>query len=170
MKKKSSLVIVALLVICSLLTPIRINYKTQQRMYNLNYLNRYISLSRWDQVDNSKIVSSIKPKIGFRLKNELNIYDGIVNSIVVSGNYFRNTITSTILDYLDGFNNKTSQMKVVWLFFGLFLELLKNMILSGIDFLLMIFILLIQSINSYSYMLSYILTILFVIGMLKVTK
>ena len=104
------------------------------------------------------------------MKNELNSYDGIKNGIVVIGNYFRNIVVGSTLDYLNGFDVISSNARMIWLFFGIFLELAKNIIFSSIEFIVMIIILLLQATVSYTYILFYLLTILFISGILYVLK
>ncbi|MFQ7119114.1 MAG: hypothetical protein ACLRPW_03175 [Intestinibacter sp.] len=113
---------------------------------------------------------TINLKVGFSFKNELNSYDGIKNGIVVIGNYFRNIVVGSTLDYLNGFDVISSNTRMIWLFFGIFLELAKNIIFSSIEFIVMIIILLLQATVSYTYILFYLLTILFISGILYVLK
>ena len=90
--------------------------------------------------------------------------------IVVIGNYFRNIVVGSTLDYLNGFDVISSNTRMIWLFFGIFLELAKNIIFSSIEFIVMIIILLLQATVSYTYILFYLLTILFISGILYVLK
>ena len=145
--------------------PLSINYTGQSKILSYNKLNRYISLSRLDGISTENFIYYNKSKVGFSLKNELNSYDGIKNGIVVIGNYFRNIVVGSTLDYLNG-----SNAKMIWLFFGIFLELAKNIIFSSIEFIVMIIILLLQATVSYTYILFYLLTILFISGILYVLK
>ena len=150
--------------------PLSINYTGQSKILSYNKLNRYISLSRLDGISTENFIYYNKSKVGFSLKNELNSYDGIKNGIVVIGNYFRNIITGTILDYKNGFNNVSGDMKIVWIFFGLFVEIAKNILFSSLELVAIILILLSQATSSYNYILSYLLTILFIIGITYVFK
>ncbi len=54
-------------------------------------------------------------------------------------------------------------MKIVWIFFGLFVEIAKNILFSSLELVAIILILLSQATSSYNYILSYLLTILFII-------
>lgn len=150
--------------------PLNINYKTQEKLFNSNSYNRYISLSNLDQIKNSELISTIKQNIGFEVKENLDMYDGFKNGVVVIGNYFRNILSSTVFDYLEGFKNNDSETKIVWLFFGIFIEFIKNILLSTIDFIFVFIMLLTQSPTSYSYILCYIMMILFIVGIVKVIK
>ena len=144
--------------------PISINYVGQSKISNSSTLGRYVYLSKLD------IVSSNSSNTGFELTNYLGMEDGIKNGVVLSGNYFRNIITGTMISYKNGFTGKSSEMKMVWLFFGIFYVVLKNILLSSMDLILMIFILLSQGASSYVYILSYIMTILFIVGIGYVLK
>ena len=84
--------------------PLSINYTGQSKILSYNKLNRYISLSRLDGISTENFIYYNKSKAGFSLKNELNSYDGIKNGIVVIGNYFRNIVVGSTLDYLNGFD------------------------------------------------------------------
>ena len=170
MKKKPIILLVLILIICSLFMPLSINYTGQSKILSYNKLNRYISLSRLDGISTENFIYYNKSKVGFSLKNELNSYDGIKNGIVVIGNYFRNIVVGSTLDYLNGFDVISSNAKMIWLFFGIFLELAKNIIFSSIEFIVMIIILLLQATVSYTYILFYLLTILFISGILYVYK
>ena len=143
--------------------PLSINYTGQSKILSYNNLNRYITLSRLDGISTENFIYYNKSKVGFSLKNELNSYDGIKNGIVVIGNYFRNIVVGSTLDYLNGFDVISSNARMIWLFFGIFLELAKNIIFSSIEFIVMIIILLLQATVSYTYILFYLLTILFII-------
>ena len=143
--------------------PLSINYTGQSKILSYNKLNRYISLSRLDGISTENFIYYNKSKVGFSLKNELNSYDGIKNGIVVIGNYFRNIVVGR-------FDVISSNAKMIWLFFGIFLELAKNIIFSSIEFIVMIIILLLQATVSYTYILFYLLTILFISGILYVLK
>ena len=112
--------------------PLSINYTGQSKILSYNKLNRYISLSRLDGISTKNFIYYNKSKAGFSLKNELNSYDGIKNGIVVIGNYFRNIVVGSTLDYLNGFDVISSNARMIWLFFGIFLELAKNIIFSSI--------------------------------------
>ena len=61
-------------------------------------------------------------------------------------------------------------MKIVWIFFGLFVEIAKNILFSSLELVAIILILLSQATSSYNYILSYLLTILFIIGITYVFK
>ena len=170
MKKKPIIFLILILLICSLFMPLSINYTGQSKILSYNKLNRYISLSRLDGISTENFIYYNKSKVGFSLKNELNSYDGIKNGIVVIGNYFRNIVVGSTLDYLNWFDVISSNAKMIWLFFGIFLELAKNIIFSSIEFIVMIIILLLQATVSYTYILFYLLTILFISGILYVLK
>lgn len=170
MKKKPIILLVLILIICSLFMPLSINYTGQSKILSYNKLNRYISLSRLDEISTENFIYYNKSKAGFSLKNELNSYDGIKNGIVVIGNYFRNIVVGSTLDYLNRFDVISSNARMIWLFFGIFLELAKNIIFSSIEFIVMIIILLLQATVSYTYILFYLLTILFISGILYVLK
>ena len=170
MLKKKLGILIAILVICSLFIPLSVNYTAQSRLFTSNKFYRYVSLSRLEEVSTQKIIFYDKSKIGFAFKNELGLYEGVTNGIVIFGNYFRNIFVGTLLDYLDGFSSKSSEMKMVWLFFGIFLEIFKNVLFSSLEFIAVLFILLLQSIGSYTYILSYIFTVLFIVGIAYVLK
>lgn len=169
MQKKLGVLIV-ILIICSLFMPISVNYTGQSKLLNSNKLDRYVSLSRLEQVSTQNIIYRDKSKIGFEFKYELGLYEGVTNGVVIFGNYFRNIFVGTLLDYLNGFSSKSSEMKMVWLFFGIFLEIFKNILLSSLEFIAVAFILLLQSLGSYTYILSYIFTMLFIIGIAYVLQ
>lgn len=169
MQKKLG-VLVIILIICSLFMPISVNYAGQSKLMNSDKLDRYVSLSRLEQVSTQNFIHRDKSKIGFEFKYELGLYEGVTNGVVIFGNYFRNIFVGTLLDYLNGFSSKDSQMKMVWLFFGIFLELFKNILFSSLEFIAVVFILLLQSIGSYTYILSYIFTVLFIVGIAYVLK
>ena len=59
---------------------------------------------------------------------------------------------------------------MVWIFFGIFVEIAKNILFSSLELITIILILLLQATSSYNYILSYLLTILFIIGMTYVFK
>ena len=134
--------------------PLSINYTGQSKILSYNKLNRYISLSRLDGISTENFIYYNKSKVGFSL----------------IGNYFRNIVVGSTLDYLNGFDVISSNAKMIWLFFGIFLELAKNIIFSSIEFIVMIIILLLQATVSYTYILFYLLTILFISGILYVLK
>ena len=92
--------------------PLSINYTGQSKILSYNKLNRYISLSRLDGISTENFIYYNKSKAGFSLKNELNSYDGIKNGIVVIGNYFRNIVVGSTLDYLNGFDVICSNAKI----------------------------------------------------------
>ncbi len=164
MKKKPVVLLVLILVICSLFMPLSINYTGKSKIFSSNKLSRYTSLCRLDNVSNTKLVYYNKSKIGFEFNNELGIYEGIKNGVVVFGNYFRNIITGTILDYSNGFNKVGEDMRMVWMFFGIFVEIAKNILFSSLELVVIVLILLSQATKAYGYLLSYLLTILFIIG------
>ena len=93
--------------------PLSINYTGQSKILSYNKLNRYISLSRLDGISTENFIYYNKSKVGFSLKNELNSYDGIKNGIVVIGNYFRNIVVGSTLDYLNGFDVISSNAKMI---------------------------------------------------------
>ena len=161
---KKPVILILVLIICSLFMPISINYVGQSKISNSSTLDRYVYLSKLD------IVSSNSSNTGFTLTNYLGMEDGIKNGVVLSGNYFRNIITGTMISYKNGFTGKSSEMKMVWLFFGIFYVVLKNILLSSMDLILMIVILLSLGASSYVYILSYIITILFIVGIGYVLK
>lgn len=158
MNKKNIILLILVLIICSLFMPISINYVGQSKISNSSVLSRYIYLSKLD------IISSNESNRGFKMDSYLGVDDGIKNGIVLSGNYFRNICTGAIISYKNGFVGKSSDMKMVWLFFGIFYEFFKNILISSVELISMMFILLLQATSSYAYILSYILTILFIIG------
>lgn len=164
MKKNPVAFLVLALIICSLFMPLSINYAGQNKLLSYNKLSRYITLSKLDNIENQKLIYYNKSKVGFYFKSELGIEEGIKNGIVVMGNYFRNIIIGTIVDYLNGFKTIQSNIKIVWLFFGIFFEIAKNMLFSTLELIAIILILLLQAPNSYIYVLSYVLTILFIVG------
>ena len=168
--KKNPAVLVLILIICSLFMPLSINYTGQSKIFNSNKLSRYVSLSRLEQVSTSNLTYYAKSKAGFKIKYELGLYEGVSNGVVVCGNYFRNIFVGTLLDYLDGFRLKSSEMKIVWLFFGIFLEGLKNILFSSLELIAIVLILLLQSTVSYTYILSYMFTLLFIVGIAYVFK
>lgn len=172
MKKNSRalLILILILVVCSLFMPLSINYTGQSKISSYAQLNRYVSLSRLDSISSQNFVYYNKSKAGFVFNGELNLKQGIQNGIVVIGNYFRNIITGTILDYLHGFKNISSELKMIWVFFGIFFELAKNILFSSLELVVVMVILLFQAINSYIYVLSYLLTILFIIGITSFLK
>ena len=161
---KKPVILILVLIICSLFMPISINYVGQSKISNSSTLDRYVYLSKLD------IVSSNSSNTGFTLTNYLGMEDGIKNGVVLSGNYFRNIITGTMISYKNGFTGKSSEMKMVWLFFGIFYVVLKNILLSSMDLNLMIVILFSQGASWYVYILSYIITILFIVGIGYVLK
>lgn len=169
MKKKPIILLILILLICSLFIPLSVNYTGQSKIFSSNKLTRYTSLSRLDSVSNIKL-RNYKSNIGFELKNELGVSEGIKNGVVVFGNYFRNIATGTILDYKNGFNEVSGDMKMVWIFFGIFVEIAKNILFSSLELITIILILLLQATSSYNYILSYLLTILFIIGITYVFK
>ena len=162
MKKKPIIFLILILLICSLFMPLTVNYTGQSKIFNSSRLNRYTSLTRLENISN-QYITSYKQNVGFELKNDLGLVEGIKNGVVVFGNYFRNIITGTILDYKNGFNNVSGDMKIVWIFFGLFVEIAKNILFSSLE-------LVSQATSSYNYILSYLLTILFIIGITYVFK
>ena len=169
MKKKPIIFLILILLICSLFMPLTVNYTGQSKIFNSSRLNRYTSLTRLENISN-QYITSYKQNVGFELKNDLGLVEGIKNGVVVFGNYFRNIITGTILDYKNGFNNVSGDMKIVWIFFGLFVEIAKNILFSSLELVAIILILLSQATSSYNYILSYLLTILFIIGIKYVFK
>ena len=132
MKKKPIIFLILILLICSLFMPLTVNYTGQSKIFNSSRLNRYTSLTRLENISN-QYITSYKQNVGFELKNDLGLVEGIKNGVVVFGNYFRNIITGTILDYKNGFNNVSGDMKIVWIFFGLFVEIAKNILFSSLD-------------------------------------
>lgn len=170
MKNKPIILLILILLICSLFMPLSINYTGQSKIFTSNKLSRYTSLSRLDGVYNTKLVYYSKSKVGFEFNNQLGIKEGIQNGVVVLGNYFRNIITGTIYDYSNGFNKVSYDMKIVWMFFGIFIEIIKNILFSSLELIAIALILLFQSPNCYNYILSYLLTILFIIGIAYVFK
>lgn len=150
--------------------PISINYTGQSKILSYDKINRYISLSRLDGISSDNFIYYNKSKVGFILKSELDSYDGIKNGIVVIGNYFRNIIVGTVLDYLNGFDVINSNARMIWLFFGIFFELAKNILFSSIETIVIMIILLLQATISYTYVLFYLLTVLFILGIIYVLK
>ena len=169
MKKKPIILLVLILIICSLFMPLTVNYTGQSKIFNSSRLNRYTSLTRLENISN-QYITSYKQNVGFELKNDLGLVEGIKNGVVVFGNYFRNIVVGSTLDYLNGFDVISSNARMIWLFFGIFLELAKNIIFSSIEFIVMIIILLLQATVSYTYILFYLLTILFISGIAYVLK
>lgn len=170
MKKNPIILLVLILIICSLFMPISINYTGQSKILSYDKINRYISLSRLDGISSDNFIYYNKSKVGFILKSELDSYDGIKNGIVVIGNYFRNIIVGTVLDYLNGFDVINSNARMIWLFFGIFFELAKNILFSSIETIVIMIILLLQATISYTYVLFYLLTVLFILGIIYVLK
>lgn len=170
MKKNPAVLLILFLIICSLFIPLSVNYTGQSKVLNSNMLDRYVSLSRMELVSTENIIYYGNSKIGFEYKNKLGLFEGITNGMVVFGNFFKNTIVGTLSDYLKKFNTMSLEVKVVWLFFGIFLEAIKNILLSVFDLIVILFILLLQATGSYVYILSYLITIVLITGMLYVFK
>lgn len=82
MKKKPIILLILILLICSLFMPLSVNYTGQSKIFSSNKLTRYTSLSRLDSVSNIKL-RNYKSNIGFELKNELGVSEGIKNGVVV---------------------------------------------------------------------------------------
>ena len=71
--------------------PLTVNYTGQSKIFNSSRLNRYTSLTRLENISN-QYITSYKQNVGFELKNDLGLVEGIKNGVVVFGNYFRNII------------------------------------------------------------------------------
>lgn len=97
--------------------------------------------------------------------NDLSFFDGIKNGSIVIASYARDVIVSFICDYISGFYNKGIIMKLIWLVFGFFIEIIKNAFLCMFGTVVLVFKLLFQK-GSVSYYLGYIITLLMSMGIL----
>lgn len=103
------------------------------------------------------LISNMPDK--YNENNDLSFWDGIKNGSIVIASYARDVIVGFLCDYISGFYDKGIVMKIIWAFFGLFIEIIKNAFLCIFGTIVLVFKLLFQA-GSISYYLGYIISLL----------
>lgn len=127
----------------------------------------YISLSKVDQRNKFEMVKVMYDyKMDkYKVTEDLGVFSGIKNGILVVIGFFRDTIVGFALDYIAGFYDKGLIGKAIWLVLGLFLSAILNLLGAFLGMFALAFGLLIQP-ASMGYYVAYIIS--FVIMLLGV--
>lgn len=97
--------------------------------------------------------------------NDLSFFDGIKNGVIVIASYARDVIVGFICDYISGFYDKGIIMKIIWLIFGIPIEIIKNMFLCFFGTIILVFKLFFQK-GTILYYIGYIISLFVSLGLL----